>query len=275
MACALLLTGCSAAANEAGGTSSEKNASASPAVKELSAIEKVREANPDNIDPTLIYKSIGENSNGKYVVLGANPNSKFAKFDPKLWNQTGDNWTEAEMAKMQVAAIDFLAATMLSGPGVGGNDADRSKQADETLKKMDKASLADGGEKVVRDVFKGPDANNPFLIVTDPKESKSMGYQVFQEATSSRYLDAKVIVNHAESYDKGYKGPLGTATADIASVDVAALVKKKLVKDGETYAQPVYINYDISFVKDGKDVSITGVNIMGTDFSDAPTKAEF
>lgn len=274
MASALLLSGCAAATSEAGGDGAANNTSASP-VEKLSAIDKVRKADPDNISENLVYKSIGENSKGKYVVLGVNPKSKSAKFDPELWTDTGDNWTKAEMAQMQLDAIDFLYANMLSGPGVGGNDADRKKQADETLKKFNKASLAKGGEEIIRSVFDGPDANNPFLIATDPAASKYVGYEVYQDENSSRYLNPKAVLNTARSYDEGFKGEQGVANSDIATVDVSALTDKKLVKDGETYTMPVYIDFAFDFIKEDGQVKMTGVNSMGADFSAVPEKTKF
>lgn len=274
MVSAMLLSGCTAATSEARGEGAANNTSASP-VEKLSAIDKVRKADPDNISENLVYKSIGENSKGKYVVLGANPKSKSAKFDPELWTDTGDNWTKAEMAQMQLDAIDFLYASMLSGPGVGGNDADRKKQADETLKKFDKASLANGGEESIRSVFNGPDANNPFLISTDPAASQFIGYEIFQDENSSRYLNPKAALNTARSYNKGFKGEQGVATADIATVDVSALADKKLVKDGDTYTMRVYVDFAFDFVKADGEVKMTGVNSMGSDFSAATEKVKF
>lgn len=275
MVSTLLLAGCSATTSEAGGQAPSANVSESPA-KKLSPIEKVREADPDNLGKGLIYKVIAENKQGKYVALGADPKSSLSKFDQDAWSSTGDNWSKSDMAKIQLDAADFFYDTMLSGTAIGGDKSDRNKQADATLKRFNQSGLSQGGGDEVRGVYEGPDNRNPFTIFADPVEAKFEGYEIYQDAGSSRYLNPVVTLQKAESHNEGDTLEDGTiANINGATVEIAAVFDLKLTKDGKTFTKPTQLSYGVFFAKIGDDIGISGVNILSGDFDNKPTEAAF
>ncbi|MHA6969034.1 hypothetical protein ACX5K5_15215 [Glutamicibacter bergerei] len=270
---ALLLTGCAATANNAGG-----EASATPSTKEqpkeLTAIEKVRKADPDLLGEHLAYKSIGENANGKYVVLGANTTDGFDKFAVDRWKSTGKNWTEKDMAQMQMMSIDFVYGTMFSGQAVGGNKADHKVASEATAKLFSKES---GNQDQIRELFAGPDDTNPFTAFADPKSAFFEGYEVYQNASSSRYRNPSVAIMSAESHDRGSKMESGAISEiDGATVKVSTSFDLKLTKGGKTYTKPGELEYDLIFVKrdDGK-VYHHGLESTGGDMSAEPVATKF
>lgn len=272
LASALMLSGCSASTNETGGEAAPAKVSASP-VKELTVIEKVRKADPDLVGDSITYKSIGENAKGKYVVLGAAPNDGLENFIPDRWTQTGKNWTEEEMAQVQMMSVDFIFGTMLSSPAINGDKADRKAAGEATAKLFSKES---GNRDQIRGFFNDADGPNPFIAFANPKDGFFEGYEVYQDAKSSRYLGTGVSIMKAKSNDKGQTMDDGSISEiDGATTTVSLSFDMKLTKDGKKYTKAGQLEYDLYFVKRDGKIYHHGLTSTGGDMSAEPVPAKF
>lgn len=272
LASTLMLSGCSAATNETGGEVAPVKASASP-VKELTAIEKVRKADPDLVGDSITYKSIGENAKGKYVVLGAAPNDGIENFIPDRWTETGKNWTEEDMAQIQMMSIDFIFGTMLSSQAINGDKADHKAAGEHIAELFGKES--DGRDQVM-ELFSNSDGPNPFIAFANPKDGFFEGYEVYQDAKSSRYLGTGVSIMKAHSFDKGQKLDDGSISEiDGATTTVSFSFDMKLTKDGKKYTKAGHLDYDLYFVKRDGKIYHHGLTSTGGDMSAVPVPAEF
>lgn len=272
MAGGLLLSGC-AATNADTQTPEPITASAS---QKNEAIEQVREANPDHLGEGLVYKQPGKNAQGEYVILGADPDSSLASYEAPKWAAVGEAWSEREMAQLQVQAVDFVYSQILSGPALGGSQADIDRQVEQMSAQFSKLAQGEGAKQTLATVFAQPIKQNPFLVWSDAKANNFSGYQPYQDAGSSRMLNPMVKIKSAHSYDKGEVLEDGnTAEINGATVNVVARFEWKLTKDGKRYAKPMELEYGVHFSKTEQDTGLHGATLVNGATDAKPKPARF
>jgi hypothetical protein len=269
---ALLFAGCAA---NPGSAQSPSSAAASGSAKPLTALQIVQKADPDNLGKGLTYTAMSENSDGKYVELGADKKSYLAKYDAKLWTKTGSSWTEKDMAAAQLAAVNFVYGHLFSGPALGGDKADTDKQVTRLTKTFSKWDQDAGIGEILKGLYQKPVSQNPFLAWSDPVVSNFTGFDFYQSKDSSRFLNATVKLKTANSYDKGDISDSTKAEIDGASVTVVAAFDWKFTQNKKTYVKPTEIEYDVYFIKDKVEVGIHGANLERGEVDAAPKATKF
>ncbi|MDQ0096155.1 hypothetical protein [Paeniglutamicibacter psychrophenolicus] len=267
---ALLLTSCAAVA----GTPAPNNASASAsAEKTKSPIELVREADPDRIGPGLAYSELSKNAAGPYVRIGVDKDSALGKFDNARWTATGKNWTEADLAQGQLAAVDFVYAELFSGTTVGGNTSDVKAQVTRMTKLFGKDARKAGIEEQLNGLFEQPVSKNMVVAWTDPATNNFQGYDFYQSKDSSRFMNPQVTIAKASAYDEGSTVDSQKAGIDGATVTVVAKFDWKFSKGKKRFLKPTEIEYDVYLIKTDEGVRIHGVGLQRGEIGAAPEES--
>jgi len=271
----MLFAGC--AATGAATPEESPTTSASASEKVPTPIELVQKTDPDNLGEGLVYTKISKNKAGQYVELGADKESDFATFDPTLWTSTGKSWTEADMAKAQLTAVDFVFVDILSGPAIGGNKEDIAAQMEGFSKRLTKSDQDRGGAKEWASLFDGPVSENGLVVWAEPSLNYFSGYEIYQAKDSSRFLNPTVKLTSANSYDKGdfLDSSKSETEIDGATVTVEAYVDLKLTKDKTSYSKPVQVTYDVFFMKDKGVIGVHGASLTSGPTENEPMTANF